>query len=85
MHHRSYDQGVSVLGGFCLGGLCPRGLCPGGSLSGGVSIQGVSTRGDLCLGSQCPGGLERPPYGNELVVRIPLEYILVNFFGLWLK
>ena len=60
----SLSQGVSVPGG-----LYPRGLCPGGSLSRGVSVWGVSVWGGLCH--------EDPPYGNERVVCILLECILV--------
>ena len=72
MHHRSHDWGVS--GGVSVQrGLCPGGLCPGGSLSKGVSVWGVSVQG----GDLCPVGslLGRPPYGNELAVRILLECI----------
>ena len=64
----SLSRGVSVQGSLCPGGpypggLCPGGLCPGGSLSGG------SLSGGLCHGD--------PLYGNERVVHILLECILV--------
>ena len=67
---------VSVQGGLCpggslSGGLCPGGLCPGGSLSRGISVQEGSLLG-------------RPPYGNEQVVRILLECILVPKIFAWL-
>ena len=62
----SVQVGVSVQGGS-LGGLSRGRLCPGGSLSGG-----------LCRGFSVGGSLSwRPPYGNERVVCILLECILV--------
>ena len=79
----SVPGSVSVLGKV---GLHPRGLCPGESLSG-RSLSGESLSGGLCLeGSlsgeslmlkltSCHGD---PPYGNEQVVRLILECILVN-------
>ena len=69
--------GVSVQGGLYPGGLCPGEVSvQGESLSRGVSVWGVSVQeGSLSVGSLS----ERPhtPYGNEQVVRIPLECILV--------
>ena len=64
MHHRSHDQG-----GVCPGGFCLRGFLSGRSLSSWVSVQGVSVWGVSVR--------ESPPYGNERVVCILLEYILV--------
>ena len=62
------------MGGLCPGGSLSRGVCPGGSQSWGVSVQG-----DLCPGVSVQGGLchRDPPYGNERVVHILLERILV--------
>ena len=64
----------SLSSGSLSGGLCPEGLCPG-----------VSVQGGLCPGGLCPGEFfvretprQRPPYGNERVVRIVLECILVT-------
>ena len=90
MHQRrgSLSRGVSVRG--CL---CPGVSLSGGSLSMGVLCPGVSlSGGSLSMGVLCPGGsLSRgvsvreipqtespPPYGNERVVRILLECILVQ-------
>ena len=76
---RSLSQGVSVQGvpvqggvypggsllrGYLSGGLCPGGLSRGVSVWG-VSVQGVSVR-------------ETPLYGNERMVCILLECILVH-------
>ena len=72
----------SVEGGLCPGGLCPGGLCPGG-LCPGVSEGSLSTAGSLSRGSLSRGLYPgrslswKPPYGNEWVVRITLECILV--------
>ena len=98
MHHRSHDLGVSVQwGGLCpVGvsvqgdslqvGLCPGGLCPGGSLSGGLCQGGLCPGGSLSRGISVQEGslLGRRPYGNEQVVRILLECILVPKIFAWL-
>ena len=84
---RSLGQG-NVFTGVCLstGGIslpaCIRGHMIGGSLSRGVSVQRRSlSRGSLSKGrALCPnkGGLcPGASYGNEWVVSILLEYILV--------
>ena len=69
---------MSLLGGLCLwshvlsrvvsvqGGSLSRGLCPGGLSPGGSLSRGVSIR-------------EIPPYGEEWVVRILLECVLVIY------
>ena len=76
---------------LCPGGSPSRwGFRPGGFLSGGISVQGVSVQWGvsvhraLCPGGLCPGGyLSRglcqgdPPHGNEWVVHILLECIIV--------
>ena len=57
------------------------GLCPGWSVSRVVFVQGVSVQGVSVQGeSLCPGGSlsGRLSYGNEWVVRIPLECIFVS-------
>ena len=87
----SLFRGVSVQGVLCPGGLFPgaslsrgslssgslsrgvsvqEGLCPGRSLSWGISVQGVSVRKT----SPQTGG-------NERVVRILLECILVMYYS----
>ena len=79
-------QGESLSKGVCLS----RGSVSWGSLSRGVSVQGVSVQGFSVLGVSvkgglCPvsreglfsGGLGHTPYGNERMVRILLECILV--------
>ena len=62
MHHRSHDQGVSVLGvsvwGSLSGGLFPGGLCHGG-LCLGVSFQGASVLVVSVWGSLSRGSLSR--------------------------
>ena len=89
-------QGVSVQGVLCPEGLClgvsvqgvsfqlgslsrgslSRGVSVKGSLSRGVSVQGVSVQvGGLCQAD--------PPYGNEQMVRILLECILI-FYRIYL-
>ena len=72
-------QEVSVQrGSLSRGDLCPEGvsvqrdLCPGDLCPEWVSIQGVSFQGDFPQ-------TETPPYGNAWAVRIPLEYIFVEF------
>ena len=72
MHHRSYDQeGLSLGRGFCL----REGLCPGGSVS----------RGSLTRGSLSGGEGSLLLYGNEQVVHILQEFILVSnsLFSFW--
>ena len=86
---RSLGQG-NVFTGVCLstvGGIslpaCIRGHMIEGSLSRGVSVQGVSVQGGaLCpnKGGLCPGA----SYGNEWVVSILLECILVMSVFLFL-
>ena len=58
-------QGVSVQEGLCQGGICLGGSLSRGSLSGGSLSRRVSERDS--------------PYGNEQVVRILLECILIYF------
>ena len=77
--------GVSVQWGrICFqgkGSLSRRGLCPVGGVSvqgrGSLYREGGSVQRGLCPGGLCPGGRD-PLYGNEQVVCIKLECILVN-------
>ena len=62
-------EGVSVPA--CITGHMTRGVCPGGSLS-----RGSLSRGVLC--QETPRTETLPPHGNGWVVRILLEYILVD-------
>ena len=76
---QSLSRGVSVLGSLCPL-VCVQGdLCPGGSLSRGFLSRGSLSRGVSVQGVSVQGGLSHrdPPYGNERVVHILLERILV--------
>ena len=72
----SVHSGVSVQGG-----LCPEGSLPGGSLSGRSLSMGVSVQGGPCPGGPLSG--RPPPNGNEQMVHILLECILVSE-NIWL-
>ena len=80
--HSVHEGGGSLSRGR---GLPTRDSLSGGSLSGGSlsrgSLSGGSLSRSLCPGGLIPGGSlsggQRPPYGKEQAVRIPLECILV--------